>query len=514
MDRHGVNTGRLRVWLPWLLLTAAFLLGCTTLYAYSFTDEGGALWKALLISRGQVLYRDINSHHFPFQDYWGGAAIALLGKSILAVRLSVWVFQIGSFAVAMLASRMTLPLSMAALVWSIVRHLYSGNMLLYPSFAGAALLVVFTIVIAVLLRKIEADWRRSLVIGLFSTVAILSDPLSAYAVGLALLFLFLAAPKQGFLAALFTGAGLLVYLAALAATGSLRPFLDDAILFNAEVRPKYQTQGPLRLEPLLVKMVTGLGIADSRWLNLNPFKAVTYAPELDSWIFTGFLFRLAILAGTLFLLAQKSYRAATFLYLFAAATLLNRESGFRAAGFVLVALVTACAIVTGEWWKSAGKVTTRLRLASGAAIGLMLVWLGLRVVVYNYIQDPAILSYETHFGRHEAMAAEIEEMACGQPDVLLGRYPAPGYAHWFTEMQPVAGYWLLYPWAAEVALDEVLSTLKDADVKAVVIVRERELAGINTTDYLRSLYEYVDAEYVRIADSTYLSPALAARCHE
>jgi hypothetical protein len=369
-------------------------------------------------------------------------------------------------------------------------------------------------VIAVLLGKVKADWRRSLLIGLFSTFAILSDPLSVYAVAVALFFLFLASPRHGFLAALFTGAGLLVYLAILAATDSLRLFIDQAIRFNAEVRPKYQGRGPLRLDQLLIRAVTGLGIVDARWLELNPFRAITYAPGLDAWVFTGFLFRLSIIFGALFLLAQKSFRAAAFLYLFAASTLLNGDSGFRAAAFVMVALVTAWSVVTGDWWIETGKMWARLRLASRLAVGVMLVWLGLRVVVYNYIQDPASLSYETHFGRHEAMAAEIEKMACGQPDVLLGRYPAPGYAHWFTDMPPVAGHWLLYPWAAEVALDEVLGTLRVPDVKALVIVREREMADMSTRDYLRPLYEYLDAGYVKIADGTYRSPALAAACQK
>ena len=46
-----------REWLPWLLLGAAALVGCTTLYAYSFADEGDSLWIGLLLSRGQRLYR-------------------------------------------------------------------------------------------------------------------------------------------------------------------------------------------------------------------------------------------------------------------------------------------------------------------------------------------------------------------------------------------------------------------------------------------------------------------------
>ena len=205
MTIRRLKTKTIRDWLPWLLLGAAFLLGCSTLYAYSFGDEADSLWIGLLLSRGYLLYRDIFSHHFPFQDYWAAAAITLFGKSIFAIRLSVWVFQIASFGIAMKLGRLYLPLAVAALIWSIIRHLYSANMLLYPGFAGTALVVVFATVVAILLRKVDADWSRSLAIGIFSTVAILSDPLSIYAVAIALAFLVIINWKQGMVALLCTG---------------------------------------------------------------------------------------------------------------------------------------------------------------------------------------------------------------------------------------------------------------------------------------------------------------------
>jgi hypothetical protein len=467
----------------------------------------------LLLSRGRLLYRDILSHHFPFQDYWAAAAIALFGKSILAVRLSVWVFQIVSIGIAMKLSRFYLPLALVALVWSIIRHLYSANMSLYPPYVGASLLVIFSVVLAILLRKVEPVWWHSLFIGLFSTIAILSDPLSIYAIAFAFIFLFTANWRQGLVAVLCAGAGFMAYGLVLLLTGTLQDFVREAIFFNVGSKTQF-FPGPLRFEMLFEQAITGLGIADPRWLNFDPLKAISYS-QFDSWGFTGFLFRLSILVGTILLLVQKDFRAASFLYLFSAATLLNRSWGFRAAGFVLIALVTAWLVVTGAWWKHANKKVRWLRVASAALIGLMVIWLGLRVAIHSYIQDPGNLSYERHFARHEARAAEFEELACGQSDVLLGFYPGPGYAHWFTEMEPIAGTWLMYPWVAENVLPDVLDVLDQDDVKAIIRIRERrEVYGQHPRDYLRLLYDYLNDNYVRTTEGVYLSPALASQCQE
>jgi hypothetical protein len=501
-----------RSWLPWLILVVAFLIGCTTLYAYSFGDEAGSLWIGLLLSRGQLLYRDIFSHHFPFHDLWAAATIALFGKSILTVRLSVWVFQIASIAIAMWLSRAYLPLAFAALIWSIIRHIYAANMSLYPPFASASLVVVFAITVAVLLRKVDLDWRRSLAVGLFSTIAILSDPLFIYPIAIALIFLLITNSRLGLVALLFTGAGLLLFVVALLLTGTLDDFVNMALRFNSGIKSEY-FPGPIRLDMLLKKAVTGLEISDSRWLDFDPLRPISHA-NVDSWVFTGFLFRLSILVATILLLLQKDYAAAGFLYLFSAATLLNRSQGFRAAGFVLIALVTAWAVVTGEWWKEARRQIRWLRVVAASLLGVMVAWLGIRVAVHSYIQDPGNLSYERHFARHEMRAAEFEELACGQSDVILGYYPGPGYAHWFTEMQPIAGYWLMYPWAAEDALDDVLAALAKQDVKAIVRIREREVIGLDPREYLRPLYQYLDASYVAVAEGVYISPALSALCQE
>ena len=517
------KTEKARDRLGWILLAAAFLIGCSTLGVGSFTDEGDNVITGLLMLRGYTLYGNLFSNHFPFPYYWAAAIVALFGKSIMLVRLSVWLFQIASFAIAMKLSRYVLPLGLMSLMWAIIRHIYSGNLLLYFSFSTVPLVVVFAIVLPVLLRTVKADWRHSLAIGFFSTVAILSDPLAVYPVAIALAYLLVTDRKQGLMAVLFTGTGLAAYAGWLLASGTFQGFVDQAILFNARVFSKYKETDPVRFGTILEQAIKGLEIFDPKWLNLNPFQPIPYNGS-DRWLFTGFFYRLAIIVATLLLLVQKDFRAASFLYLFACSTVLNNTKGFRAAPFILLALLVASAVMTGAWWRKEKKEKesiSRLRMALGVlhgagrlGLGLMMFWLALRVAVLTFVQTPDKLSYDRTFAPLEARAAQIKAMACGQPNVFLAHYPGSGYTLWFTDMKPVARFIYMWPWDAEAYLDEVISALDQEQVSAIVLIRARDIWGWPVKDYLRALYEYLDKNYVRIEEGVYVSPFLAAKCQQ
>jgi hypothetical protein len=508
----ALKTKRARDRLGWGLLLAAFVIGCFTLPVNSFSDEGDNLNTGLLMLRGYTLYGDLFSNHFPFAYYWVAAVVGLFGKSIAVVRLSVWLFQIASFAVAMKLSRYVLPLGIMSLMWGTIRHMYSGNMILYHSFSSVSLVVVFAIVLAVVLDTVDANWRHSLAIGLFSTIAILSDPLTIYASAIALIYLLVSDRKQGLMALLFAGTGLALYAGWLLVSGTFQGFVDDAILFNARIFSNYKDASPARFGTMWEQAIRGLEILDPVWRNFDPFLPIPYNGS-DRWLFTGLLYRLAIIVAAFLLLLQKNFRAASFLYLFACATVLNNTKGFRAAPFILLALLVASALMTGAWWKKEKRNLTRLQTVLGALIGLMMIWLGLRVAVLTFVQSRDDLSYERHFAGPEARAAEIKDLACDQPDVHLARYPAPGYFLWFTDMKPVSRFTYMFPWEAEVYLDEVISALDQEQMLAIVSIRDREVWGYPTEEFLHPLFEYLDENYVRIG-SEYVSPALAAQCQD
>lgn len=503
--------------LGWILLLVAFLIGCTTLAVSSFKDEGDNLITGMLLLRGYTLYDDLFQNHFPLAYYWAAAIIGLFGKSILVARLSVWVFQIASIAIAMKLSRFVLPLSLLSLVWSIIRHIYSGNMILYHAFSSVSLVVIFAIVLAVLLRTANANWKHSLTIGFFATVAFLNDPLTAYAIGIAIVFLFVTDRKHGLMALLFAGLGLGAYVGWLLISGTLQGFLDQAILFNAQVFGKYKDTNPVQFKVILEQAIKGLEIWNPTWLNLDPFQPIAYNGS-DRWLFTGFLYRFAIIVATLLLLLQKDFRAAAFLYLFACAALLNNVKGFRAAPFILLALLAASAVVTGAWWRKEARstATTRLHLVLAVVIGLMVFWLGLRVVEHTLSHDrDRLLAYDDRpFANKEARGASFKELACGQPDVHLAHYPGTAYALWFADMKPVSRFIFMFPWEAEVFLDEVIDALSQDQLSAIVKIRDTQVWGHPVQDYMRPLLEYLDANYVTIDNTTWISPHLAAQCQE
>ena len=501
--------------LGWILLAVAFLLGCLTVGWSQFVDEADNLVTGWLLTRGYELYGDVFSHHFPFAYYWSAAVIGVFGKSILVARLSVWVFQIAAIGLSMRLSRFYLPLGLASLIWSVLRHLYRANMLLYSPFCGASLLVVFAITLVVMLETTQVDWRHSLAVGLFSAVALSSDPLSVYALSVAFIYLVIRRRKEGLLALAFTALGLCAYATYLVASGTFQDFVRDAILFNAEVYADYLQANYLRFSELLEMLYKGLGIVDPAWQNLDPFRAISLeSTQFDRWAFTGLLYRLALVVGVISLLVGKRFLAGSFVYLFAAATLVINPWEFRAAGFVMVSLVILAGVIFQEWRPKAGnRALVALQVGATIVLGLMVLWLVVRVVGYTF-QNRDML--RPGFGRYEIASTQIRELACGHDqDVFLGHYPAGTYYYWFTEMKPISKYIFLWPWVAKVGLSEILDELDEEQILALVYVEHGTLWGLyDSKDYLRPLQEYLDQHYVELKEGVYMSPYLAVQCQE
>ena len=114
----------------------------------------------------------------------------------------------------------------------------------------------------------------------------------------------------------------------------------------------------------------------------------------------------------------------------------------------------------------------------------------------------------------EARGEATKELACGQPDVLYAHYPGTAYALWFADMKPVSRFIFMFPWEAEVFLDEVIGALDQDQVLAIVLIRNTDVWGHQVQDYLSPLLEYLDTNYVMVDVDTWISPHLAAQCRE
>lgn len=496
------------------LLAISLGIGAVTLYKGAFSDEADNLVVGSLLLRGYVLYRDIFSHHFPFAYYWSAFITALVGKSIIILRLSLLVFQVGVFALAMRLTREYLILGLAAFLWGLFRSFYRGNMILYNAFAAPALVFVFISVVTIIQQRPSFRPWHYLSLGLFCLIAFLADPLSIYAILVALLFITYQCPRLGLQTALVLGGGIGLYFGYLLLSNSLGSFWENAIYFNAEVYGRYLHTNPMRLREWLNMVIKGLEIADKGWWQLDPLKPIVTGAELDRWLFTGGLYRCAILVATLFLTFSKKFRAAAFLYLYAASTLVISKGDFRGQPFIMLSLTAVAALALGEWWPDLGRVAlNRTKFALSAIVLALTLWTCLRFA--GDILHNARSFGPTQFAEFVEEAARIQELTCHQPHVSLGRYPGGIYPYWFTDMEPVSKYVFMWPWVADVGLDDVIEELAQEGTLAIVIREERLIWGqYDTKVYLRPLDEFLRANYQQVEEGVYLSPALHLACSQ
>lgn len=495
----------------WAMLTIAFLMGCLTIYYGKFVDEADTLVVGLLIRRGYVLYQDIFSHHFPFPYYWTAFTVLIFGRSILAARLSFWVFQITAFGFAMKFSRFHLSLALAALLWSILRYLYDGNMVLYHGFSGGALIVVFAMVLSMLLESTEPGRKHYLVLGFFSSVALFSDPFTIYALGVAFLLLATAQPKTAFLTGLVILGVFSAYFVYLVASATLDDFWNSAILFNSQIYNSYKPVNLSRFSDLFNALKTGLDITNPAWYKIAPFRDI--GENFDKWFFTGFLYRFSFVAVATGLALLKKFRPALMVYLAAAAILANSETGMRMCGFVMVALVALSILITQEGLPaSKTKLINTLRVVTSIFAGVMACWLIMRVTVNIYETRESFT--DSTLALLDWKSAQILETACNRTDVMLADYPNGIYSYWFTGLKPATKYIFLWPWVAKVGQDEIIKTL-DKNQHEPVLVYMHEMNVWNkypTKKYLAPLYDFLDKNYVKLGDETYMSPKLASDC--
>lgn len=497
----------------WFLLALSFAIGLITLRRGYFGDEADNLVVASLILKGSVLYRDVFSHHFPFPYFWMALTIGLFGKSIIAARLSLLVFQTLGFGIAMRLSGDCLSVSIAAFIWSLLRTHYNGNLIVYSSFAAPALMVIMILVLAVLRDRINPGWKHWSVIGLFSVIAFLSDPLSIYAVTLMLVFLFSKKLLWGSQTVLVISVGLILCFLYFVASGSLQSFWNQGVLFNSNVYNHYRFASPLHFIDLFNIVVGCLGITDKMWLRLNPFRPISEeAAILNQWLFTGFLFRFAVLMNSLRMALTRRYRAGLFLFLFAACTLTISKGGFRGQPFIMIALSAVSMLLADGWRVETGSRALRLVhrvvfISTLCLAGWLCVRLGVNVYSQRHISCIASIENDRR------AISDISVYACGENNVQLALYPYGGYEYWFTEMKPVAGYTYMWPWVAEVALHEVISELKRKERLAIVSIRDGIIwQKYDTKVYLKTLRNFLEKSYVEVVDDVYISPELAARC--
>jgi hypothetical protein len=495
-------------------LIISFIIGYLTLLWGEFGDEGAVLAIGGYLAKGQQLYHDIFSHHFPFPYYWSGFIAFVFGKSLVAERLFLLLFQLSILFITMVLTQEYLLIGTLSILWSVIKLFYKGNMLVYSSFSGIALLGLLAISLAILQAKVSPRKSHWITMGVLSVIAVGSDPLSIYPVTVSILFLSLKKLEWGGKLFLIFLSGMMLYLVHLLLTKNLTNFYSNAILFNRIVYSKYTFTDPVRLNLLSYYISNLLELFNKEWLqNINPLYKISLTFTMfDKWFFTGFLYRLAILLASLSLFQQKQKLPALLLYVFAATTLTINKWDFRAQPFILTALYGISAqIILGK--KVTNSTPVRIFLYSSQIIIIFLtLWMFYRSTDYlvsgNYPHGKQL------FSPYQNAMRIINHLTCNQENVYLAYYPSGNYYYWYSDLQPVSKYVYMWPWVAEIGQQDVLNVLKDKQIKAVVVIQPLTVWGkYNTMDYLKPLIRYIEKRYRKVEDGIYLSPNLVNNCH-
>jgi hypothetical protein len=516
------------------LLFLSLVVGLITLfYAYAHLgDEGDTYEVGWLISQGQVLYRDVFSHHFPFSYLWIGLVTAIFGPSITFIRLSLLLLRVTLFGISARFSNQAFIIGLTSLAWSLISPLYLGNLLVYYSFDAIFIVSSVFILIAALNKDSIITTCRAVFVSVLVTLAVLSDPLMVIPGGIIIIFLAYIAIRNGAtrkerfslaISPILTGAViLLIFTAYLLLTSSLNDFIKDGILFNTQVYSRY-AGSKYTISEFIKSILNNLNI-------INPSLRTFYSPyfvwqnwqELNQWAFTALFFHVSVIATSVLLLIRSKFSAGVFFFLITLALLIKDVYFFWGIPFTLLA-ITGAAIIFKDFLLGFFTSMTKLHsvlshhlvfeyliLAITGLISWMFIVQNVRMGQY-WIQNSSNLSYQSQFGSMISTAKHLASLSCGDSQASLLVYPLDPGLYFFSQLPPASRYLFMTPWIADVGEQEVISVLKGKPA-VVVISKGSEIWGYPVKSYLKDLITFLDQNYKEVEPDIYVSPLLQEYC--
>jgi len=533
----------------WALLGLAFLVGLSKVWYGRFVDEHDNITVGWLLTEGYTLYRDIFSHHFPFPYYWNALVISFFGNSFPAIRVALLTLQVGLFAISIRITRLHLAVGLTALSWNLINQFHRGQEAIYATFEGIFTTTVFIIIFWSLVTRNRLSKPVLVLLGTLMALAILTDPLMVYPIGIALLALFVAGWQvndhqpalRKALWAVFIPIGMIiligvVYAGYLALSGTALDFYQSTFWFNNEIYAKYVDAKPLRLARIGQKLLTGLDISDGRWYKeLSPFMELeTYrSVKLDNehlysgWIFASFLSRLSILTCMLGLIFDQKYWGAIALYAYSASLMVRADGGLYAIGFTMLSLFTVFYLLTDlrqPSWLFDNKDEENSRRKTGWRIGKFL-WYALLLIIaamqfwsafrggFYLAKNWNTIMSKRHITLYEKLGDDIHSLTCDQVNVELSVFPINPIVHFVTEIPPASKYVFMYPWVAEIAQAELIAELREHPAAVVWINTARKSGSPDgVAAYMADTIKFLGDEYFIIGDDFWISPELAEIC--
>lgn len=496
------------------LIATSLLIGICFIYWRAFGDEGDTIAAGLLLAQGKLLYRDVFSHHFPFPYYWSATLIRLFGEELLVQRLAIPALFFANFALLARITKQYLLVGLTAISWAIIGHFYYGNSAIYETFTALALSSMFIITLTLALDLFPLTKSICVLIAIYIAVALLSDPLTCYPVLCCCGMLVVHRPtrRRAWQMGLIAGALLMGYGGYLLLSNTWGAFQHDTIWFNAHIYSRYTNTSTMRLPTLGGILSSGLGIFDTRWFNQNLLAPVAeYASMFDRRIDSGFFYRAAIIIASGQILLRGGWKAAIFCYIYAAALMMRSQEGLYIGALAIQACFLGFGTLLQMWDRRdhIGWASLAVRYLGYAIIAPLLALLLIRsghFAIANYQSA----FYESSYGRLESEAKRLRNLTCGM-DASLLYYPSEPLLYVYSDMAPAARYSFLYPWVADIAMDEVKGALRTKPT-VVYLSMSGEVWGNPNANYLEPLYAFLKKYYVQIDSETFVSPLIVKNC--
>ncbi len=515
-------------WLPAVIFSIAILIGLARCCTGVFHDEGDNLSVGWLMTQGQILYKDIFSHHFPLAYFWSAAVTSLFGISIIAQRLSILLLTALTFFLAIKITQKPLLISLQLLFWEQLHFLIFGNMMLYQSIISLSFYLLFLLVF--MQKKSPSEpvqpWNLFL-LGFLVSFTLLGSALEIYPVLIALIFFFVRLIRRQqettffkqLLSTMKTSwpflPGLLIlpllFLGYLVRHQALQDFWVNGVLFNfnyyVEIVNSWHRANvftPLRILFYLVTLHHPLEV-----IQAFPFEMHRLMIFI---LFTAI--RLIVVLACVDLARKQKYYQASAAYVILAALLL-RNGLQNTLPYLILALFLMCLTLFSPGRKpsdseseaAATKITSLAKkLVTGLKAIFLILFLGILMrYTISVVANLPNATPAVQFAVFEEKTSKINQIKADcSHDLTLLAYPEDMYLYYLTETPPATPFLFLFPWVDQYGWQEINQALEEKKDQPVLVLFEYSFSDYRPI----SLLDFVDETYLPQKKGVWYSPGL------
>lgn len=446
---HKIIT-KTKSWLPFLLL---FIFGVAFSLFFIFSgktiDEGDNFSVGWLLSEGKILYKDIFSHHFPFPYFYVSTFFSLFTPSVFVARLSLLLFELLSFLLLFFLTKKYVQVSVTYLIWCIIARFFLGNLVLYYSFSGISVFVIFVLTIYLVngdhhTRRDRFTFVYVVVYSFYSVISILSDPTSILPLSISLLGLLYFTKNNRKMAYLIITILLFIipFIIYLFSYNAISNFVNSALIFNYGYYLNYNSGSVKILSTILTFLKNFNPFSRLFWLDPGGLpRNIRDAEYLVQWFFGGFYYRIILIVFSIVIGNKRNWKFTILILLFFVSLFFRSEVFFHPIGMILISIYCSIHLIPLLFRHI---FRTKLSLTFGIIVKFGISNLCLIMIVFyfssmtffsirDYFYSPDQIQYSTYFGHYMDKAVRISELTCDKVDVKIAFYPSDPYIYFFQK---------------------------------------------------------------------------------